>query len=100
MSFCDMTAAGAYDIAKNVADLPTFQILKMDGNMICERGLQAMTSVLLGHKKTLETMEDNDEDGDDDLDDSLDKIVDSEEEDEAALDELLKATAAVKIEDK
>lgn len=100
MNFCDMTAAGAYDIAKNVAVLPSFELLKMDGNMICERGLQAINSVLLGHKKTLETMEDNDEDGDDDLEDALDEIVDSEEEDEEAMDELLRATAAVEIKDK
>lgn len=70
---CEVTAGGAYRLASALAKIPAFTLLRLDGNAICERGVEEVKSLLLRHGKVLVDMEDNDEDGDDDLDDALEE---------------------------
>ena len=79
---CDITAKGAVALCRAVSAIPSFLTLKMDGNMICEEGVQQVLGIMLIRKKILETMEDNDEDGDDDIADLIDEAEEEEEEGE------------------
>ena len=92
---CDLTALGAYRIAKSVSGLPVFITLEMDGNQICANGVECIKAVMNAAKKNLVTMEDNDEDGDDDLEDELDnkEAVDTQDADA----DLVNALAAAKL---
>ena len=87
---CELTAAGAYAIARAVAKLPKFQTLRMDGNAICERGVEEIRSLLIRADKTLEDMEDNDEEGEDDLEEELAEEPAVEEADIEAVTAALK----------
>lgn len=64
---CEITALGAYRLAKAVSRLPAFETLEMDGNEICGDVVGSIEAVMLDAGKVLVNMEDNDEDGDDDL---------------------------------
>lgn len=94
---CEITAAGAYLLAKRAASSPSFQLLKIDGNAIVERGVDEIRSVLVRNGKILGDMEDNDEDGDDDLEDVLDEdeVVGGGRGDDE--EDLIKALDAAKI---
>ena len=85
-----ITAAGAYVITKKLVRISSLVSIKMDGNMINERGLEELTSLCMKHHKVLVEMEDNDDEGDDDIDDVLDQ-----EEDDAEDEELVKGMAAL-----
>ena len=43
---CEITAAGAYSIAKACTSLPSFKLLLLDGNEVCERGINLITDLL------------------------------------------------------
>ena len=64
---CELTALGAYRLARAVSSIPTFITLEMDGNMICGSGVEAIETLMNSAGKRLVEMEDNDDDGDDDL---------------------------------
>jgi Ran GTPase-activating protein 1 len=94
---CELTAAGAYRLAQSVSMLPTFSALKMDGNTICERGVEEIQGLLLRAGKVLVDMEDNDEDGDDDLEEALEEQGECAGEDDVDDDELVSRLNAAKI---
>ena len=78
---CEVTAVGAYIVARAVAKLPRFSILRIDGNQICTRGVEEIAATLTRAGKVLAEMEDNDEDGDDDgLEDALEAAEDEDVE--------------------
>lgn len=89
-----MTAAGAYAVGKAVVRLATFQRLRLEGNMICERGVEALEALLGRAGKVLDEMEENDDEGEDDLDDEL------EERPEGDSDELSAALGTLNIDKK
>ena len=88
---CEISAAGAYMLAKRASAMPSFQLLKLDGNAIVERGVDEIRALLLGKGKLLGDLEDNDDEGDDDLDDVLEECAGEEE------DDLVKALESAKI---
>ena len=92
---CELTAAGAYAIARAVAKLPNFRSLHMDGNAICERGVDEIRGLMIRAGKTIEDMEDNDEEGEDDLEEELVKEEPAEEE--ADLEAVTAAMKAAEI---
>jgi Ran GTPase-activating protein 1 len=98
---CEITANGAYMLARAVASLPHFNTLKIDGNMICSRGVDEMTSVLGAAGKVLAEMEDNDEDGDEE---GLDEAIEQAEKEATKTkakggeeDDLVKAMQAASV---
>jgi hypothetical protein len=93
-----------------VCKLPKFQLLKLDGNQICAKGIDAIKALMAKHKKEIggnkaiflqhfcmnnlhvpADFDENDDEGEDDLDEALG----DEEEDE---DELAEALGRVKID--
>ena len=98
---CELSAAGAYRLARTLCRLPHFERLEMDGNMLCARGVHAIEALFLKAGKTLAEMEENDDEGDDDLDEALEddeETAEAEAEAEgegdaiAALEEALEKT--------
>jgi len=65
---CDISALGAYRLAKAVSRLPVFDTLAMDGNLIHGDYVGHIEDTMTQSGKFLAYMEDNDEDGEDDMD--------------------------------
>jgi len=80
---CELSAAGAYRLARTLCRLPSFERLEMDGNCICTRGVDAIQALFDRAGKTLAEMEENDDEGDDDLDDALAAATEGADESDA-----------------
>ena len=50
---CEITAGGAYFLAKTASAIPSFINLELDGNAIIEEGVNTIQSTLLEKKKIL-----------------------------------------------
>lgn len=50
---CEITARGAYRVAKAVAKITKFSTLKVDGNQICQRGVDEIRGILVRASKVL-----------------------------------------------
>jgi len=74
MCSCEITAAGAYALAKAFAKSAAFSTLKLDGNAISERGVVEIQGLFGRAGKILE-IEDNDEDGEDDMEDAEEVVA-------------------------
>ena len=94
---CEVTASGAYRLAKTLSKLPTFTTLKLDGNSICSRGVDEVQGLLLRSGKILVEMEDNDDDGDDDLDDAMEEDGGELQDKDEEADDLADALGATKL---
>jgi len=80
LCFCELTAAGAYIVAKTVSELPCFTNLEINGNALSDNGVDAIKGVLHNAGKILGDLEDNEEDADDDLEDALTLYEDDADE--------------------
>lgn len=71
---CDITARGAYHVARYLSDKKLFRTLMIDGNQIVEQGLEMIKSLFLRNGKFIKEFEDNDEDGDDDIEEAIEEL--------------------------
>jgi len=46
VSCCDLTAKGAYVVAAGACTIESFMQLDMDGNMVCESGVEAIIALV------------------------------------------------------
>lgn len=77
MCSCDLTARGAYYIARLVSKIPRFQSLALNGNRISERAVKEITTLLTRENKILESMDENEEEEDEgDFEDLLQELED------------------------
>ncbi len=86
---CEITAKGAVALCRAVGAVSSFVCLRMDGNLICEEGLEQIEGIMLIRKKKLEAMEDNDDDGEDDLAELGEEDEEEEEDDEEEVDKIV-----------
>lgn len=70
MCACEVTAAGALVLAEKICAIDSMELLLLDGNEVCERGIEKVKNLLEQAGKALGDMEDNDDEGEDDLDES------------------------------
>jgi len=78
---CEVTAAGALALAEKVCAIDSMELLLLDGNEVCERGVEKVATLLDLAGKALGDMEDNDDDGEDDLGDDESRSVDRDDND-------------------
>ncbi len=78
---CVLTSAPIYLIANAVSKLPSFKVLKVDGNEISNRTIKIITDLLTKNGKVIGELNDNMEqdDEDDDLDDVYQDAENAEE---------------------
>ena len=50
---CELTVAGAYSVARVVSKLPAFELYKLDGNRLADRGIDEIKSLLYKNGKAI-----------------------------------------------